>query len=124
MPVTSRSSASPPSPIPSVEKGSLMADLSRRRFIAGTALSVAAGAAAASGLGAAAAVPQLLAGVGRATPASAPDLTPLGTDVVAHLRNASTGEVSLMVGDRELVYKDAQLAARLLQGARRASQEG
>lgn len=122
MPVTSRRSISP-SPIPSVEKGSLMADLSRRRFIAGTALSVAAGAAAASGIGAAAAVPQLLAGVGRATP-DAPDLTPLGTDVVAHLRNASTGEVSLMVGDRELVYKDAQLAARLLQGARRASQEG
>ena len=86
MPVTSRSSTSP-SPIPSVEKGSLMADLSRRRFIAGTALSVAAGAAAASGLGAAAAVPQLLAGVGRATPADPPDLTPLGPDAVPHLPN-------------------------------------
>ncbi|HEY7940729.1 MAG TPA: hypothetical protein VID25_02190 [Candidatus Limnocylindrales bacterium] len=101
-----------------------MAELSRRRFIAGTALSVAAGAAAASGIGAAAAVPQLLAGVGRATPADAPDLTPLGIDVVAHLRDASTGEVSVMVGDREIVYQDAQLASRLLQGARRATQEG
>jgi hypothetical protein len=100
-----------------------MADLSRRRFLTGTALGVAAGAAAASGLGAAAAVPQLLASAGRAT-TDAPDLTPLGTDVVAHLRDASTGEVSLMVGDRELVYRDAQLAGRLLKGARRAAQEG
>jgi hypothetical protein len=101
-----------------------MAELSRRRFIAGTTIGVAGAAAAASGLGAAAAVPQLLAGVGRAAPADAPDLTPLGTDVVAHLRDASTGEVSVMVGDREIVYQDAQLASRLLQGARRATQEG
>ena len=101
-----------------------MADLSRRRFLTGTALGVAAGAAAVSGLGAAAAVPQLLAGASHAATPEAADLTPVGTDVVAHLRNASTGEVSLMVGDRELVYRDAQLAARLLKGARRAAQEG
>ncbi|MFI5261514.1 MAG: hypothetical protein ACHQZR_03020, partial [Candidatus Limnocylindrales bacterium] len=111
-------------PIPSVEKGFPMADLSRRRFIAGTALGVAAGAAAVSGLGAAAAVPQLLAAAGHMPSEDAPDLTPLGTDVIAHLRDASTGEVSLMVGDREVVYQDAQLAARLLKGARRAAQEG
>jgi hypothetical protein len=49
-----------------------------------------------------------------------PDVTPVGTDVVAHVRNASTGEVSIMVGERELAYTDRALVARLLKGARQA----
>jgi hypothetical protein len=52
-----------------------------------------------------------------------PDLTPAGDDVVAHVRNASTGEISIMVGTSEIVYHDRTLVARLLSGARRATAE-
>lgn len=34
--------------------------------------------------------------------------------VVAHVRDAATGEVALMVGTREIVYRDPALVARLL----------
>jgi hypothetical protein len=40
-----------------------------------------------------------------------------------HVRNASKGELSLMVGERELVYTDRALVARLLKGARQAGRE-
>lgn len=98
-----------------------MPDLSRRTFLAHASLGVAAGVAAASGIQA---VPQLLQAAGvAATPATPPDLTPLGDDLVAHVRDASRGDVALLVGTREVVYHDPELVGRLLQGARRAGQE-
>jgi hypothetical protein len=53
-----------------------------------------------------------------------PDLSALGTDVVAHVRDASTGDVAVMVGTSEVVYRDPQLVGRLLAAARQANREG
>ena len=39
--------------------------------------------------------------------------------LIAHLRDASTGEVALFVGTREVIVRDRQLVARLLSAARR-----
>lgn len=103
-----------------------MTDWSRRTFLTKASLGVAAGVAAtvasASGV---ATVESLLA----APPAPAGgdagelDVTAVGEDVVAHVRNASTGEVSLMVGHHELVYQDRALVSRLLKGARLVGRE-
>ena len=104
-----------------------MAELSRRNFLTKASFGVAAGVAAASGL----AVPGLFG----ATAAMAPEaesaaselaalgenLVPLGDDLVALVRNASTGEVALMSGMNEVVFEDPQLVGRLLQAARRAA---
>ena len=102
----------------------MAASVSRRAFLTkasvGVAGGLAAGVAATSGLS--------LASVLAAAPASSekaagPDLTPLGRDVVAHLRDASSGEISLLVGKREIVYHDPELAGRILSGVRRAGTE-
>lgn len=104
--------------------------MSRRGFLAkgavATAAGVAATVAATSGI---ATVESLFASSPAITPAVAPgapenhDVTPLGTDVVAHVRNASTGEVSIMSGEHEVVYNDRALVARLLKGARQSGQK-
>jgi hypothetical protein len=102
----------------------MSASLSRRGFLAKSALGVAAGVAAtvAATSGLATAGSLLAAPVATDTDANS-DVTPIGEDVVAHVRNASTGEVSLMVGHSEIVYHDRALVGRLLKGARRARQE-
>ena len=104
--------------------------MSRRGFLAkgaaATVTGVAATVAATSGL---ATVENLLGSTSAITPALASvtreetDVTPLGTDVVAHVRNASTGEVSIMAGEREVVYHDRALVAKLLKGARSTGQK-
>jgi len=104
--------------------------LSRRGFLAKgaavTVTGVAATVAATSGL---ATVEGLLGSTSAITPALATttheetDVTPLGTDVVAHVRNASTGEVSIMAGESEVVYHDRALVSRLLKGARQTGRK-
>jgi hypothetical protein len=105
--------------------------MTRRGFLTKASVAAAGGVAAtmaaASGI---AAVEGLLASAPAVAPAVAPvlpanddDVTPLGTDVVAHVRNASTGEVSVMAGEREVVIHDRALVAKLLKGARRTGQE-
>jgi hypothetical protein len=94
--------------------------LTRRKLLTKGALAVAAGVAASAGL---AALPEV---VGAATPAAEPepvDLNPIGDDVVAHVRDASSGEIAVLVGTNELVYHDPALVGRLLAGARRAKSE-
>jgi hypothetical protein len=101
----------------------LMTDpLSRRRFLTraslGAAAAAAATVAATSGI---ATVEGLLASAPAVNGGEPePDVTPVGQDVVAHVRNASTGEVSIMVGEHEVAYTDRALVARLLKGARQA----
>jgi hypothetical protein len=104
-----------------------MSELSRRAFMSRAAAATAAGVAATSGL---VALPGLLAAAAPAV-ASKPgpqtatvlDLSPVGQDVIAHVRDASTGDVLLLVGTTEVTYNDPQLVARLLKGARTAGQE-
>jgi hypothetical protein len=94
-----------------------MGDLSRRRFLTKASMGVAAGVGAA-GL---ASVPGLVQAA--AAQADQPDLTPLGEDVVVHVRDASTGELAVLVDSKELVYRDPGLVARVLKAARRARLE-
>src|SRR5450631_4353398 len=104
-----------------------MSELSRRAFISRAAAVTAAGVAATSGI---VALPGLIAAAAPAA-ASRPaqqtatvlDLSPVGQDVIAHVQDASTGDVLLLVGTTEMTYNDPQLVARLLKGARTAGQE-
>jgi hypothetical protein len=104
-----------------------MTELSRRAFMGRAAAATAAGVAATSGM---IALPGLIAAAapavaGKPAPQTATDLdlSPVGQDVVAHVQDASTGQVLLLVGTTELTYHDPQLVARLLKGARTAGQE-
>ena len=104
-----------------------MPELSRRRFLTGTSLGVA-GIAASTAIPAMS--PLVASGVGRTagsqTGAAAEqelDLSAVGGDIVAHVRDASTGEVAILVGGAERIHHDPKLVARLLQVARQAQTE-
>lgn len=89
-----------------------MANVTRRGFIVKTSTGVATIGAllAAPGLGQAAemwAAPEMAASDGK-----------FSGPIVAHVRNASTGEVAVMSGTREFVFHDRKLVARLIRAAR------
>jgi hypothetical protein len=101
-----------------------MAPLTRRRFLAQASISAAALGAVAGGIASGlVAVPRLAAAVRRSRggPAIARGTTTLQPEaMVAHVRNANTGEVALMVGTREIIYRDPGLVARLVGAARQS----
>jgi hypothetical protein len=92
-------------------------ELSRRTLLKTGSLGLIAGVAAISGI-------DKVASLTGVHVESEPDLTAVGTDVVAHVKDASTGEVAVMVGTSEVVYRDPQLVGRLLAAARQANKEG
>ena len=94
-----------------------MPEMSRRDLLKTGSLGVVAGVAALSGIDKLAAIPGL-------TAEAAPDLSALGEDVVAHVRDASTGDVAILVGTHEVLHRDPQLVGRLLAVARQANREG
>jgi len=49
---------------------------------------------------------------------------PPGEHVIVHLRDVTTGEIAVMSGAREIVYRDAEVVARLLRGAQQAAASG
>jgi hypothetical protein len=56
-------------------------------------------------------------------PTSEPDLTPqedlgAGEELVAHVQNARTGEISLFIGQKEITIHDRKVAARLVRATR------
>jgi hypothetical protein len=98
--------------------------LSRRAVLrAGTIGAAAVGAVTAfpgvlGGLGAEApevsgAASEATAGTGEADAAAV-----LDGPIVAHIRDVTTGEVSLFVGEREIAYRDATLVQHLVRAAR------
>jgi hypothetical protein len=93
-------------------------EVSRRTLLKTGSLGLIAGVAALSGIDKVAAISGLKVGE------SEPDLSAVGSDVVAHVKDASTGEVAVMVGTSEVVYRDPQLVGRLLAAARQANKEG
>jgi hypothetical protein len=93
-----------------------MDHISRRTVLKKGSLGIIAGVAALSGIDKVASLSGLAA-------TEAPDLSAVGSDVVAHVANASTGEIAVMVGTTEVAYRDPQLVGRLLAAARRASRE-
>ncbi len=86
-----------------------MSRMSRRAF-----LSTAGAATGAAALGAAVGVPKLAAGGALATAPSGPLPE---HPVVAYVRDARTGELAVMVGDREVAVKDPSLVRRIVDAA-------
>ena len=89
-----------------------MAKLTRSGFIKKTS----AGAAT---IGALAAAPSLTA-AHAASEALAPDHTSaaLREPMLAHVRNAASGEIAILVGTREVIVHDRELVKRLAKAAR------
>jgi hypothetical protein len=91
-----------------------MGGLNRRTFLARATAAAAAtaGVTALAGLEAATA-PGLVA-------AAAPQRAAWvrGEALVAHVRDFATGEVAVLAGGREVVYRDRALVARLLEAVR------
>ena len=98
----------------------LQKGVSRRHFIAGAATVGTATAVAAmlpaSGLGRNSA-PAPAAQQGVASAAAAGSSGAPTDQVVAHVRNVSTGEIDLYVGTRQVSYRDPDLAAKLAHAA-------
>ncbi len=90
-----------------------MASVSRRGFLWQTsAAGVAAAGVLAIGGGA-------LAAKSTATDVASPaSLASVGEPVVAYIRNAAAGEIALHIGEREILFTDAALVARLLKSIR------
>lgn len=90
-----------------------MADFTRRRFLVQSSLGLSA---AAAGAAAAVVAPRVLSA---AVPAPVVDLNgvELAGPLVVHVRSAASGEVSLMVGTSETVFRDRELVNRLLGAA-------
>jgi hypothetical protein len=92
-----------------------------------------AGTIGAAAVGAVSAFPSLLGELTAARPelsAGASDASAVATDtealsgstfegpVVAHIRDATTGDMSLYVGEREIAYRDPALVHKLIRVAR------
>jgi hypothetical protein len=102
-----------------------MVEFSRRRFLKQTSIGLGAGVAAA---GVAAALPR----AGQAAPTPPPErvldaptttspATLLAEPMVVHVRAGGSGEIAVLAGTQEFVYRDPELVARL---ARRAAALG
>jgi hypothetical protein len=88
-----------------------MAELTRRSFLTHASIGVAGGALAGglTSLPGLSEIPLLAAPI-PAAGATEPDL-------IAHVRDVSTGEISIMVGTREVIHRDRSLAMRLMEAA-------
>lgn len=87
-----------------------MAKVSRRGFIMKTSMGVAT-------MGLFAAAPTL-ATEPEATDAAVTELSTsaaaISEPLIAHVSNLATGEISLLVGTQEIIYRDPELVLRLL----------
>ena len=45
----------------------------------------------------------------------------LAEPMIVHIRNVATAEIGVLIGTQELVYRDPQLVARLVQAANQAT---
>jgi hypothetical protein len=87
-----------------------MAELTRRRFLNHASIVVTGGALAGG----------LLARRGLAEVSLWPAETSMAAamepvqGLIAHVRNVSTGEIAIMTGTREVIYRDPLLVARLM----------
>ena len=93
-----------------------MDDLSRREFLKRGSIGVAAGAIA---IGSGAVVADAVAANAAERTSSGVSTEPAEASepIVAYVRKGAHGEVRLMVGDHEVVHKDADLARRIIRAA-------
>ncbi len=89
-----------------------MNNLTRRSFLTRSYVGVALAAAVAV-------IPGAATVLKHSTPSASwtPNAT-LGEPLIAHVRDLNSGEIALLVGTREVVYKDIELARRLYAVAR------
>ena len=89
-----------------------MAKLTRRGFFKQTSAGV-------STIGVLAAVPCLtLEPTAPDVPTTGLPLASLTEPLLAHIRDAATGEIALFIGSREIIYRDAEVVSRLLQAVK------
>ncbi len=99
------------------QKGGVMENVSRRKFLGRTTTAAAA-------VGTIAAVPGIpgVLNVGRPTASSAaptiPEGATLGEPIVAHVRDLATGEIDLFAGTRQVTIRDPQVVAKLFKASR------
>ena len=89
-----------------------MTDLNRRLFLKQTS----AGAATLALLSSVSAL-AVISESPQDTIQEAADTTVNGP-LIAHVSDAATGEVALLLGSREIIFRDPQLVARLMKAAR------
>jgi hypothetical protein len=94
-----------------------MAELTRRSFLTHASIGVAGGALA----GGLTSLPGLSDMSLLPAPIPAAAATEPVQGLIAHVRNVSTGEISIMVGTREVIHQDRSLALRLVDAASKAS---
>ncbi len=99
-----------------------MLDVSRRGFLAQAAVATGVGVAGGLGLHKLLAAPAATAEQAGALtlPSPAMEGVSLAGPMVVHVRNLASGEVAMMVGTQELIYRDPELVAHLVQTAARA----
>jgi hypothetical protein len=89
-----------------------MTNLTRRSFLKQTSVSTAT-------LGLLPCLPALAA-MPDSPQATTPELAapPFSGPIIAHVSDVTLGEVTLLVGAREIIFRDPQLVAQLLKAAR------
>jgi hypothetical protein len=83
-----------------------MAEHSRRSFLVGAG----AGAVAVTAV---AVAPSAMAATKTSVPTDAPEADASTGTLVAYVKDAASGEITVMSGDREIVVKDRKLAQKL-----------
>jgi hypothetical protein len=91
-----------------------MAEVTRRAFLGTGSTAAATGLALAAAPGLAAATP---AAPGRAARVDGPAPTPPRGTYVVHVRDARTGDLSVMTGESEVLVHDPALVARVVSAA-------
>jgi anaerobic selenocysteine-containing dehydrogenase len=92
-----------------------MDDLSRRDFLKRGSAGVALGAIA---IGSGATIADAVAANAKEKPASGGAAPAEASEpIVAYVKKGAHGEVRLMVGDQEVVHRDADLARRIIRAA-------
>lgn len=89
-----------------------MSRMSRRAFISSVGAVTGGAALGAAAMGA----PGLIGAATKASPEGAHGPLP-ETPVVAYVRDPKSGEVAVVVGDREVAVRDAQLVRRIVDAA-------
>lgn len=86
-----------------------MNELTRRGFLTNTSIGITAAVLA----GGAVSLPRMMGG------GAAPDPGQAGAPqhLIAHVRDLSTGEMSLMAGTNEVIHRDRELASKLMRVA-------
>jgi hypothetical protein len=92
-----------------------MANMTRRGLLKSTSVSVATlGVVASVAVGA---ERLIVAPTESHAVGAAPSTAVNSVSIVAYVRNAATGEIGVLVGEKEVIYRDPQVAASLTKAA-------